>query len=471
MTVNCLADDSPPSNGESMPESHQAFEDWFKRKPLPVPSLSNEARAQVAALDRKLAELEAAGYAGDAAALEMAIMVAVELHAARQASTTGWAAPTGEDVEWWEVTDARLRLQGLRIMARLSEEHRAELASLPRNRSLEAMAAQRAFEDERRQLERALEVYHRILGDDHPDTLTTLHNLGVVSAEMGQLGTAIGYSERSLQGRRRILGEWHPDTLATYNTIGLLYSQSGDDAAAMPYQWATLTRARAILGDDDYRTIIAASNVGDWLARRDPVMAAIPIRWSVESARRVLGPDHPTTLFVSTSLGWCLLWTERQEAEALLRATLDTQVRTLGGHHMDSLRTLGMLARHLRMSLRCEEAIGLRQQAVAWVHEAIPEDHEEIGTRLVEHARTLWACRQFEDAEEIAFEALDLVDERLDAKHRLRTAAGELIDAIYLYWEAAGSESGYDDAAAARREAWVGRAPKSTENHDDGARE
>jgi hypothetical protein len=42
----------------------------------------------------------------------------------------------------------------------------------------------------------------RVLGTEHPRTLTTLHELAWISAQEGQW-------------ERRILGEEHPDTLAT----------------------------------------------------------------------------------------------------------------------------------------------------------------------------------------------------------------------------------------------------------------
>ena len=58
--------------------------------------------------------------------------------------------------------------------------------------------------------ERALAVSRRVLGDDDPDTLASIHNMGVLLLVQGQAAEAELYLRESMEGRRRVLGDNHP---------------------------------------------------------------------------------------------------------------------------------------------------------------------------------------------------------------------------------------------------------------------
>jgi tetratricopeptide (TPR) repeat protein len=58
--------------------------------------------------------------------------------------------------------------------------------------------------------ERALGIRERVLGAAHPDTATSLNNLGMLLQAMGDLAGARPYYERALGIRERVLGAAHP---------------------------------------------------------------------------------------------------------------------------------------------------------------------------------------------------------------------------------------------------------------------
>ena len=58
-----------------------------------------------------------------------------------------------------------------------------------------------------------------MLGADHPDTLTSRHNLAAAYEAAGRLGEAIPLFEQTLADRERVLGPDHPDTLASRNNL------------------------------------------------------------------------------------------------------------------------------------------------------------------------------------------------------------------------------------------------------------
>ncbi|MFE5884828.1 tetratricopeptide repeat protein, partial [Streptomyces hydrogenans] len=55
----------------------------------------------------------------------------------------------------------------------------------------------------------------RVLGPDHPETLTSRHNHAYCTGRVGDPATAHGLYADVVTGRTRVLGPDHPDTLAS----------------------------------------------------------------------------------------------------------------------------------------------------------------------------------------------------------------------------------------------------------------
>jgi tetratricopeptide (TPR) repeat protein len=67
----------------------------------------------------------------------------------------------------------------------------------------------------------------RTLGEEHPDTLTTIANLVLIYSNQGRYKEAKELLERVVMTNKRALGEEHPDTLTTMANLALLYSNQG----------------------------------------------------------------------------------------------------------------------------------------------------------------------------------------------------------------------------------------------------
>ena len=78
------------------------------------------------------------------------------------------------------------------------------------------------------------------LGDRHPSTLISVHNLGHLLKAKGDLAAAEPLFREELEVLRETLGNRHPDTLTAIGNLGLLLQDKGDDDAAEPLlrEWA-----------------------------------------------------------------------------------------------------------------------------------------------------------------------------------------------------------------------------------------
>src|SRR5262249_21148195 len=67
---------------------------------------------------------------------------------------------------------------------------------------------------------KAYKIRLKQLGPDHPDTLTSLHNLFMLRWRQDNLKEGVELGRRALEGRRRVLGPDHEDTLWTQLNLG-----------------------------------------------------------------------------------------------------------------------------------------------------------------------------------------------------------------------------------------------------------
>jgi tetratricopeptide (TPR) repeat protein len=74
---------------------------------------------------------------------------------------------------------------------------------------------------------RALTTREIVLGAEHPNTPTSVSNLGNVLGRQGKYEEAEAMHRRDLQGCEKVLGAEHPYTLTSVNNLGLVLDKQG----------------------------------------------------------------------------------------------------------------------------------------------------------------------------------------------------------------------------------------------------
>jgi hypothetical protein len=64
-----------------------------------------------------------------------------------------------------------------------------------------------------------LEICSRVLGQEHPDTLTSMDYLAQILKGLGRDIDALELMKKCVEGRARILGANHPYTLSSSTTL------------------------------------------------------------------------------------------------------------------------------------------------------------------------------------------------------------------------------------------------------------
>ena len=110
-------------------------------------------------------------------------------------------------------------------------------------------------------LKDAAEESGRLLGADHPDTLSSRNNLAIAYQDAGRLNDAIPLHEETLKAQTRILGPNHPHTLTSRNNLAAAYRAAGRLNEAIPLHEETLEAQTRILGPDHPGTLRSRNNL------------------------------------------------------------------------------------------------------------------------------------------------------------------------------------------------------------------
>jgi hypothetical protein len=75
--------------------------------------------------------------------------------------------------------------------------------------------------------ERAIEKRKQMLGDGHPDTVSSMDNLAVTLSNQGDFDGARRLQENALAMTTHVLGDKHPSTLTSMNNLAIACSRPG----------------------------------------------------------------------------------------------------------------------------------------------------------------------------------------------------------------------------------------------------
>ncbi|MFF1768429.1 tetratricopeptide repeat protein [Streptomyces sp. NPDC058249] len=219
----------------------------------------------------------------------------------------------------------------------------------------------------RGELEAVLAHRRVSLGDTHPSTLATRHNLAGVLRELGEVERARGELEAVLAHWRDALGDNHPSTLSARHSLALVLRGLGEVERARGELEAVLAHRRVILGDTHLETLMVRHSLAGVLRELGEVERARGELEAVLAHRRViLGDTHPSTLTVRHSLALVLRELgEVERARGELEAVLAHWRDALGVTHPDTLTARHSLALVLRDLGEVERARGELEAVLA----------------------------------------------------------------------------------------------------------
>jgi non-specific serine/threonine protein kinase/serine/threonine-protein kinase len=223
----------------------------------------------------------------------------------------------------------------------------------------------------------ALERSRRALGDEHPATLLAINNVGKLLQAQGRLEEAERLTREALEVRLRVRGRDHEETLVSLNDMGAVLQDLGRLDEAEVYYRDALEGHRRAHGDDHPETLVALSNLGFLYQAKGELEKAEPYtRKALEGQRRVLGNDHPSTLKSVSNLGYLMQLQGRlDEAERFMREAIESARRVLGNDHGTTLTAVNNLGFLLQSEGKLAEAEPLYREAMEGYSRTLTDSH------------------------------------------------------------------------------------------------
>ena len=267
--------------------------------------------------------------------------------------------------------------------------------------------------------ERALAIYEKTLGPDHPDTARSLNNLGFLLQAMGDLAAARPFYERALAIYEKALGPDHPDTARSLNNLGALLQAMGDLAAARPFYERALAIYEKALGPDHPDTALSLNNLGALLDSMGDLAGARPFYERALAIReKALGPDHPDTANSLNNLGFLLqAMGDLAAARPFYERALAIREKALGPDHPDTARSLNNLGYLLRAMGDLAGARPFVERALAIYEKALGPDHPDLAYSLNNPGMLAEAEGDLSQARVYLTRALSIFEKALGAAH------------------------------------------------------
>ena len=99
------------------------------------------------------------------------------------------------------------------------------------------------------------------MGENHPDTLSTLHNLANSYSDLGYHSKALEIRSAVYNAYKKNLGENHPDTLSALHNLANSYSSLGDYNKALEIENIAYNALKENLGESHPDTLFTLSNL------------------------------------------------------------------------------------------------------------------------------------------------------------------------------------------------------------------
>ena len=220
-------------------------------------------------------------------------------------------------------------------------------------------------------------IRKRLLGKDHPDTLRSLHYIGVDYSNLGRYKEALETDKRAYEARRQVLGVNHPDTLSSLNSIGVDYGNLGRYEDALETDKQVYKACKQVLGEDHPDTLNKLNNIGVDYSNLGWYEEALEIDKQVyEALSRVLGKNHPDTLGSLYSIGVdCSNLGRYKEALEIDKQVYEALSRVLGKNHpktLDSLNNIGVIYRKIGWY---KEALHVSKEVYESYKQVLGKDH------------------------------------------------------------------------------------------------
>ncbi|HIJ82571.1 MAG: hypothetical protein HW380_2080 [Magnetococcales bacterium] len=290
----------------------------------------------------------------------------------------------------------------------------------------QALGARARLHEDRGQLDQAEGYYHQVLeletkllGENHPNTLSTQSDLAGVLRRKGQLVKAEKMFLDAYERFRRLLGPKHPSTLVAANDFSLTLEEEGLYETAEPLFRMVYNLSGEVFGPEHPSTLANLNNLAMLYESQGNFEKSEPLyQRAIAAAKKNRGDKHPDTIAFVNNLAYLqMLQGKYDKAGELFVEVLAAWNQTLGEENPKTLKALNNLARTRLSEKKLDVAGPLFEKALRLRTSVLGEKHPDTQRTMLDTGRLLLARGQLDQAKEVLTKTLQLNEETLGQEH------------------------------------------------------
>ena len=280
------------------------------------------------------------------------------------------------------------------------------------------------YEEAQRYYQKAMLIFEKVLGEDHPDTAMTYNNLASLYKDQGNYEEALKLYWKALLIREKALGEDHPDTAATFDNIAGLYEDQGNYEEALTFYWKALLIRKKVLGEEHPATVATYNNLAAVYKDQGNYEEALKFfQKTLVVYEKIFGENHHYTGAIYNNLAsvYCIQG-NYEEALKFFQKALVVYEKVLGEDHPDTANTYNNLASMYTIQENNEDAQKYYWKALVIRKKVLGEEHPETGTTYDNIAAVYRNQGNYEEALKYYQKAL-LIHRKVFGEEHPRTGA------------------------------------------------
>ena len=265
------------------------------------------------------------------------------------------------------------------------------------------------FPQAQRQLERAVELQRKALGEDAPETLESMQSLAQIYREQSQYAQAESLFKHVMQVQRRILGEDNSETLGVIRSLAEVYYRMGRYPEAESILREVIEKTRRLHPENRQELLRELIDLANAYAEEARVADAESVATeALGLSRRLHGENHPNTMSCLHVLAKIYrLQNKPEEAGKIIAALLAGSQKLYGAEDPRTLLFTNDLAAMYRSQGRFAEAADLATRLVETSKRTNGPEHELTLAYECNLAAFLEALGRFAEAEQRASKNLE----------------------------------------------------------------
>ncbi len=302
------------------------------------------------------------------------------------------------------------------------------------------------YEEAEVRLRESLALRQEILGEEpHPAISQNLNNLALIRRVRGDLDEAEALYQQALEMTHRLFGEEHPEIAITLMNLADINTLQGRLQEAEAMYLDALAMSRKLFGEEHPRIALVLNNLAFVYYEENKIDEALAAsREALAMQRSRLGERHPDVAGSLAIQGrWLTETGEYPEAEALLRAALDIQLETMEPDHPQLAITRIDLAELLIKTGNLDEALEQAELGEAALTRSVGPDHWRTAVARQIHGAVLLTMGDLAGAEPLLTSSYEQLKQAPTA-HAANVRKGlQRLVALYQSWGKPASAQNY----------------------------